>query len=76
MLFKGFQIAKTAVFVDEGILIPLCPGFLSHDTHFRNKLYVNLDSLAGILHFLIGFSHVLWIWQFCRQMISFAEKTV
>lgn len=76
VFLKGFQIAKTAVLVDEGILIPLCSWFLTHNAHFRNIFHINLHSLPWILHLLVGFGNIFWIWQLGSKLVSFAQKAI
>lgn len=54
MFLKRFDIAETAVFVKESILKPLCWLLLAYNAGLRNKLDVNLYSLTGLFHLLIG----------------------
>ena len=76
MFFEGLQIAESAVFVNEGILIPLCPRFLTHDACFRNELHINLNSLAGILHLFVWLRDILWIRKLHRKLIPFTKESI
>lgn len=72
MLLKGFQVSESAVFVNKSILVPLCSFFLADNTGLGDKLNVDLNSLAGILHLFIRLWNVLGIWKFGRHRPSFA----
>ena len=62
---KSLQIAKPCVFINEGILIPLCWFFLPYNTDLGNKFHIDLHPLTGIGHLFIGLWRVfLWIGQF------------
>lgn len=62
---ESLQIAKTGVFINEGVLVPLCRFFLPYDTDSGNKFHIDLYPLAGIGHLFIGLWRVfLWIGQF------------
>ena len=62
---ESLQIAKTGVFINEGVLVPLCRFFLPYDTDSGNKFHIDLHPLAGIGHLFIGLWRVfLWIGQF------------
>ena len=76
MFFEGLQIAESAVFVNEGILIPLCPRFLTHDTHFRNIFHIDLDSLTRVLHLFVRFRDILRIRKLHRKLIPFAQESI
>ena len=59
---KSLQIAKPCVFINEGILIPLCWFFLPYNTDLGNKFHIDLHPLTGIGHLFIGLWRVfLWI---------------
>lgn len=73
---KGFQIAKTTVFINEGVLIPFCAWFLPYDAYFRNIFHINLNSLSRILHLFIWFWNIFRIWELCRQLVAFAKEAV
>lgn len=81
VLFERFQVTEPAIFVKEGVLeVPT--GFLgflrrcANQTALRNEFDVNLDALAGVLHLLIGFGHILWIWQLYCHLTTFLQETV
>ena len=76
VLFKRFQIPKTAVFVDEGILIPLCACFLPDDADTRDEFDVDLYALTGILHLFVGLRDIFGVWQRCGHLTALAQKTV
>ena len=62
---EGLQIAKPGVFINEGVLVPLCRFFLPYNTDIGNKFHIDLYPLAGIRHLFIGLWRVfLWIGQF------------
>lgn len=68
LLLEGFQIPKPAVLVDESILIIFFSRCLSNQTGAGHIFYVYLDSLPGILHFLIWFRNIFGI----RKLDGFA----
>ena len=76
VLLKGFQIAKTAVLVDESILIPSCSRLLTHNTHFRNIFHINLHSPSRILYLFVRFWNIFGIWQLHSQLIAFAQEPI
>lgn len=76
VFLKSLKIAKAAVFVQKGILEPLCWLLLAHDAGLRNKLDVNLYSLAGILHLLIRLWDVFGIRRFYSHGVPLSQKPV
>lgn len=77
MLLKGLQIPETAVFIQKRVLVvSALVGSDSNQTTFRNVFDINLDSLTGIVHLLIGFGNILGIWQFHRHLPTLSQKTV
>ena len=76
MLFEGFQIAETAVFVDGGVLISLRSRLLTHNARFRDIFYVDLNSLTGIFHLFIGFWDIFGVWQPGGKLVSLTQKTI
>lgn len=73
---KSLQITKTTVFVNEGILIPLCSRLLAYDTCLGNILHINLHSLPWILHLFIRFRDVFRVWQLDCKLVSLAEEAI
>ena len=77
MLLKTLQIPETAVFVQERVLVvSTLVGGSSDQTASRNIFDVNLDSLTGVAHLLIGLGDILGIWQFHRHLSTLSQKTV
>ena len=76
MLFKGFQIAKTAVFVEEGVLVELVLSCLAGEARERDELDVDLASLTGIVHLLVRFGDVFGIRQLHRHLSAACQDTV
>ena len=76
VFLKCFQITETAVFVDEGVLIPLCTRFLPDNADTRDEFNVDLNSLTWILHLFVGFRDIFWIWQRRCHLTALTEKTV
>ena len=74
VLLKSLQIPETAVFVNEGVLIPLCAILLPDNTGLRDKFHIDLHTLAGILHLLIGLGDILWIRQLNRLAVNPAQQ--
>lgn len=76
-LWESLQVTKTAVLINESILIPLGWFCLPNDASLRDKFDIDLDPLAGILHLLIRFGCIfLWIRQFLRHSIPFPQKAI
>ena len=77
MLFEGFQVTKTAVFINEGVLVVIAAilfGILdgsSNQAGCRNVLYIDLNLLSGIVRGLILFGNILWVWQLHSHLPSF-----
>lgn len=76
VLLKRLNIPKPAVLVQEGILKPLCGLLLVHNTSFRDEFHIDLHTLAGILHLLIGFWNILGIRQFYGHSATFSQETI
>ena len=55
VFLEGFQVAVSAVLVNECVLIKFLPFCLSDKTGSRNKFDINLTSLPWILHLLVRF---------------------
>ena len=74
VLLKGFQIPETVVFINESVLIPPGAVLLTDNTGLRDEFDVNLHTLTGILHLLVGFWDILWIWQLDRLAADPAQQ--
>ena len=67
MLLKGFKVAETAVFVDEGVLVIIAAVLLSilggssYQAGGRDVFHIDLDLLTGIACGFILLGNVLWI---------------
>lgn len=61
VLFKGFQITKPAVFVDEGVLIVFLPCGITDKTGSRHIFNINLYPLTRILHLFIRFGFLFGV---------------
>ena len=59
VLLKSLDVPKPAVLIQESILKPLCGLLLVHNASLRHKLHTDLNTLAGILHLLVGFGDIL-----------------
>lgn len=77
-----FQVAETAELVQECVLVKI-PAVLrrlihclTDQTTLGDKFDINLDSLAGIIHLLIGLRDIFGIWQLYRHLTAFSQKTV
>ena len=62
--------------VDERILIKLVPSCLAGQARGWNKLYVDLTSLPGILHLLIGLWSIFGVGQFNRHLTTAYQYTI
>ena len=64
MLFEGFQVTKTAVFINEGVLVIIAAilfGILdgsSNQAGCRNILHIDLNLLPGIVCCFVLFGNV------------------
>ena len=82
MIFECFQIPKTTVFVNHGILVveaAILSGILcsiSDKTGSRNIFDVYLNTLAWILHLFVRFCNVFWIRKFYRLLITPPQNPV
>ena len=77
VFLKGFQIAKTAELIDEGILeIPAILSRLANEADFGDELHVNLYPLAWIPHLLVGLWDVLGIRRLYRHLAVFFKEPV
>lgn len=54
VFWESLQIAKPGVFINEGVLVPLCRLFLPYNTDLGNKFHIDLHPLARIGHLSIG----------------------
>lgn len=76
VLLKGLQIPESAVFIDERVLIPLCAFFLPDNTGLGNKFYIDLHTLAGVLHLFVWLRCILWVRQLDRLAVDSAQQLV
>ena len=76
VLLKSLQIPKSAVFVNEGVLIELFLCSFSHQTDARNEFHIYLDALTGILHLLIWFWDILGVRQLDGLSVNPAQQLV
>ncbi len=82
MLLKSLQITKTAVFINEGILVIIAAILCSitdrvpNQTCLWDKLYVNLHLLTGILHLLIWLWDVFGIRQLYCHLSAFFKEPI
>ena len=76
VLLECLQVAETAVLINGGVLIEFLPLCLSDKAGRRDEFNINLDTLAGILHLLIGFGNILGIWQFDRHLAASCKHAV
>lgn len=80
MLLKGFQIMKTAIFVEEGALKVVAGLFglfryRADQTYLRDAFHVDVHALAGISH-LLWHGDILRVWQLHRHLPAFSQKAV
>ena len=77
VFIEGFQVTKTAVFINECVLVVIAAilfGILdgsSNQAGGRNILHIDLNLLPGIVCCLILFGNILWIRQFHSHLSSF-----
>ena len=77
VLFEGFQLTKTAVFINECVLVIIAAVLLgilngsSDQAGCRDVFHINLNLLAGIICCFVLFRNILGIWQFHRHLASF-----
>ena len=76
VLFKGFQIAKTAVLIYEGTLIILFSCRVTNQANAWNIFHIYLDSLTRILHLFIRFCNVFRVWQFDGVSVDPAQELI
>ena len=82
MILECFQIAKTAVFINECILVVI-PAILfgilccsANETRSRNILDVDLDALPRILHLFVRFWRVFWIWELYHTLSTSPQNPI
>ena len=77
VFFESLQIAETAVFIDEGVLVIITAILcciiqcLPDQARLWNIFHIDLYSLAGISHLFIRLGNILWVWQFHRHLVLF-----
>ena len=82
MLFKGFQIAEPAVFIDEGILVIIAAVLFGILNRFSRKAYrwnifhIYLPSFSGICHLFIRFCNIFGIWKLNRIAVDPPEQLI
>ena len=76
VFLKRLNIPKPAVLVQESILKPLCGLLLIHNASLRDELHIDLNTLTGILHLLIGFGDILGVRQFYGHSSVFSQATI
>lgn len=77
VLLKSLQISEAAVFVQKCVLvISAFFGGSADQAAFRNVFDIDLDSLSGVAHLLVGFRDILGVRQFYRHLPALSQKTV
>ena len=76
VFLESLYVPKTAVLIQEGILEPLCWLLLPNNTDLWHKLHIDLHSLTGILHLLIGLWYVFRVRQLGGHGPSLTKKPV
>ena len=76
MLLKSLDVPKAAVLIQESVLKPLCRLLLVHNASLWDEFYIDLNTLAGILHLFVRFGNILGIWQFYCHSATFSQETI
>ena len=77
VLFEGFEIAKAAVFVNEGELVVAAVELRFADkAGDGDELYVDLYPLTGILHLLVWLGDIFRIWQLYRHLSALLKEAI
>lgn len=77
MLFEGFQVTKTAVFINECVLVVIATVLFgifngnSNQAGCRDILHIDLDLLTRIICCFVLFRNILGIWQLNSHLPSF-----
>ena len=82
VFFEGLQIAKAAVFVDEGVLVIITAVFLglfggsAGQTGNGDVFDVDLHFLSGIICLFIRLGNIFGIWQLHGHLPSFPQQPI
>lgn len=76
LLLEGFQVAETAVFIYEGVLIIFFPSCFSNQAVTRDIFHIYLYSLPRIPHFLIRFGNIFRVWQLDGLSVDPAQELI
>ena len=76
VFFKCFKVTETRVFIDKGVLLELFPLGIADKTRRRHEFDVDLYSLPGIEHFLIGLGDVLGVWKLHCHLAAPDQNTI
>ena len=73
---KSLHKTPSGILINRSILIEMLAFGLIYKTDGRDKFNINLDTLSGILHLLIGLSNVFGVVWFNSQNTLLTEKAV
>ena len=76
LLLKRLHKPPSGILINRSILIEMLAFGLIYKTDGRDKFNINLDTLSGILHLLIGLSNVFGVVWFNSQNTLLTEKAV
>lgn len=77
MFLKSLHKAPSGVFINGCVLVELLSDYLAvFQTDRRDKFYVYLNPLSGIIHLFIGFRDILWIWRMNGHNALFSKKSI
>lgn len=76
MLLKGFHKTPAGVFINRGVLIEFLTSSIIDQADRGNKLYIDLNTLSGVSHLLIGLRNILRIMRFQADKALSAQETV
>ena len=82
MFLEGLQIAESAEFIQEGVLVIIASILggvllgLTDQAGGRDILDVDLDPLTRVGHLLVGLGDVFWVRQLYRHLTSLSQKAI
>ena len=82
VFLEGFQIAKTAIFVQESILVIIAAVLFgvfhcsAHQTGSGDVFHIDLDLLPGVSSLLIGLRLIFGVWQLFCHLSPLFQKAV
>lgn len=76
MFFKSLHETPSGILINSSVLIKMISFGFVYKADGRDKFYVDLDALSGMVHLFIRFWNILWVRRMDRHKSLFSEEAV